>query len=139
MFRPVIRAFSTSLRRNDLAKLTLIGNLGKAPELKTTKNDKEYVSYAVATNTPTGVTSEGERTYNTTWHRIHSFAPSTNTYLQTLKAGSKVYVEAAYDIREPDASADPSTPQGQRQIFLRHESIKVVSQPRVKEDEHNSE
>lgn len=42
---PPLQAFTTSARRNDLAKLVLIGNLGKAPELKTTKNDKQYVSY----------------------------------------------------------------------------------------------
>ncbi|KAF7331873.1 Single-stranded DNA-binding protein [Mycena kentingensis (nom. inval.)] len=132
--RPFIRAFSSSARTNDLAKLTLIGHLGKAPELKTTKNDKEYVSYSVATSAPVGISGE-ERNYATTWHRIHSFAPSTNTYLQSLKPGSKVYVEAAYEIREPDASADPTTPQGQRQIFLRHENLRVLSTPRSKEED----
>ncbi|KAF7301551.1 Single-stranded DNA-binding protein [Mycena indigotica] len=111
-FRPTIRAFSTSARTNDLAKLTLIGNLGKVPELKTTKNEKEYVSYAVATTSSAPPSADGERTFNTTWHRIHSFSHGTNTYLQTLKQGSKVYVEAHYEIREPDPNADPSTPAG---------------------------
>ncbi|KAJ7937351.1 hypothetical protein B0H13DRAFT_1589143, partial [Mycena leptocephala] len=129
------QAFSTSTRRHDLAKLTLIGNLGRDPELKTTKNDKEYVSYSVATTNRLPPTAEGgkgshihsihtqyalERQSSTTWHRVLSFLPGSNKYLQTLKAGSKVYVEAAYEIREPEADADPSTPQGQRQIFLRH-------------------
>jgi hypothetical protein len=40
------QAFSTSTRKADLAKLTLIGNLGKEPELKITRNEKEYVAYA---------------------------------------------------------------------------------------------
>nr|GAT53830.1 single-stranded DNA-binding protein [Mycena chlorophos] len=132
--RPAFRAFSTSARANDLAKLTLIGTLGRAPELKMTKNEKEYVSYSVATSTSAGLV-DGEPTFNTTWHRIHSFMPGANTHLQTLKPGSKVYVEAMYDIREPDASADPTTPQGQRQIFLRHDTIKVISQPRPKDEQ----
>jgi hypothetical protein len=35
---------STPTRSYDLAKLVLVGRLGKEPELRTTKNDKEYVS-----------------------------------------------------------------------------------------------
>jgi hypothetical protein len=40
-----------------------------------------------------------------------------------LKKGSKVYAEAAFELREPEAGADPNTPQGQRQIFLRHGKV----------------
>ena len=40
--------FSTTANRaSDLAKLILIGRLGKDPEVRTSKNDKEYVSYVV--------------------------------------------------------------------------------------------
>lgn len=69
-----------------------------------------------------------------------------------LKKGSKVYVEAAFEMREPEAGSEPSTPQGQRQILLRHgtlhmqsvafpahpfpENIKVVGQPKNTSDEH---
>ncbi|KAJ7047676.1 hypothetical protein C8F04DRAFT_1172205 [Mycena alexandri] len=151
-----IRAFSTSARRLDLAKLTLIGNLGKTPELKTTKNNKEYVSYTIATSARAPPGPEGgktfsslvkyllkspERVYTTTWHRVLSFLPGSNKYLTTLKPGSKVFVEAAYEIREPEAGADASTPQGQRQIFLRHENIIVIAPPRGKEstEEHFEE
>jgi single-stranded DNA-binding protein len=56
----------------------------------------------------------------TTWHHIFSFHPGANNYLRNLQKGSHVYVEANFELREPDHSADPSTPQGQRQIFLRH-------------------
>ena len=34
--------------------------------------------------------------------------------------GTQVYVEANYEIREGDTSADPSSPSAQRQVFLRH-------------------
>ena len=33
------------MRSADLAKLILIGRLGKEPELRYTKNEKEYVSF----------------------------------------------------------------------------------------------
>lgn len=56
----------------------------------------------------------------TTWHTILSFSPASNNYLRGLRKGSQVYVEANFELREPEPSADPDTPQGQRQIFLRH-------------------
>jgi hypothetical protein len=37
-----------------------------------------------------------------------------------LAKGSHVYVEANYELREPETGADPESPQGQRQIFLKH-------------------
>lgn len=55
-----------------------------------------------------------------TYHRVLSFSEGPSKYLKNLKKGSKVYVEANYELREPEAGADPSTAQGQRQIFLRH-------------------
>lgn len=62
-----------------------------------------------------------ERQYApSTFHRILSFNDSANKFLRTLRKGSKVYVESSFELREPDANADPTTPQGQRQIFLKH-------------------
>jgi hypothetical protein len=49
-----------------------------------------------------------------------SFSPGANTYLRNLTKGSHVYVEASFELREPDLNAEPETPQGQKQIFLRH-------------------
>jgi len=105
------------------------------------KNDKEYVSYTVATTNypppppnPDGTRSESK----TTWHQIFSFNPGSNAYLSKLTKGSHVYVEANYELREPEAGAEPGSPQGQRQIFLRHETIRVLkaNQPiEVLEDE----
>lgn len=55
-----------------------------------------------------------------TYHRVLSFQEHANKYLQTLHKGYTVYVEAGFELREPLKDADPTTPQGQRQIFLRH-------------------
>jgi hypothetical protein len=49
-----------------------------------------------------------------------SFSPAANAYLKTLEKGARVWVEANFELREPDAGADPATLQGQRHIFLRH-------------------
>jgi len=123
---------STPTRSYDLAKLVLIGRLGKDPELRTTKNDKEYVSYSVATSNfpPPPPNPDGTRLENSaTWHHIVSFNPTQNNYLKTLNKGSRVYVEANYELRDPEPNADPSSPSGQRQIFLRHDTIRVLTTP----------
>ncbi|KAG8218345.1 hypothetical protein J3R82DRAFT_3963 [Butyriboletus roseoflavus] len=134
--------FSTPTRSYDLAKLVLVGRLGKDPELRTTKNDKEYVSYSVATSNfpPPPPNPDGTRLENgVTWHHIVSFNPTQNNYLRTLNKGSRVYVEANYELRDPDANADPSSPSGQRQIFLRHETIRVLTTPYQQETETTSD
>ncbi|KAF8631172.1 hypothetical protein AX15_002511 [Amanita polypyramis BW_CC] len=133
------RAFSTSPARSaDLAKLTLIGTLARDPEVRQTRHEKEFVTYTVATQNypPPPLEANGERRPSTsTFHRLLSFHEHTNRFLQTLRKGTRVYVEANYELREPEAGADPTTPHGQRQIFLRHEHLRILSFPkRLPED-----
>ncbi|KAG6378416.1 hypothetical protein JVT61DRAFT_12671 [Boletus reticuloceps] len=148
---------STPTRSYDLAKLVLVGRLGKDPELRTTKNDKEYISlvllsltrsplilprYSVATSNfpPAPPNPDGTRVENgVTWHHIVSFNPTQNNYLRTLSKGSRVYVEANYELRDPDPNADSSSPSGQRQIFLRHEALRVLSTPYQQDTEMSSD
>lgn len=56
----------------------------------------------------------------TSWHSVLSFSPASNQYLKTLKKGYQVYVEAGYELKEPDPSAEPDSSAAQRHIFLRH-------------------
>lgn len=137
------RSFSTSsARKADLSRLVLVGHLVRDPDLRITKTEKEYVVYTVATQNypPPPADVNGERRPSAaTFHKILSFQDGTNRYLRTLKKGSKVFVEANFELREPEAGADPTTPQGQRQILLRHESIRVLSYPKPTqeiEEEH---
>ncbi|KAF8271709.1 single-strand binding protein family-domain-containing protein [Lactarius quietus] len=131
--RNINRAFSTTASRSsDVSKLILVGRLGKDPEVRISRTDKEYVSYTVATANfpppqrgPDGTRAESK----TTWHHVLSFNPSANNYLRSLQKGSHVYVEASFELREPDPSADSNSPYGQRQIFLRHENIRLLRGP----------
>jgi len=137
----VLRAFSTTPSRStDVSKLILVGRLGKDPEVRMTKGEKEYVSYTVATSNfpPSG--PDGTRLESrTSWHHIVSFNPTSNNYLRNLQKGSHVYVEANYELREADPTADPNTPQGQRQILIRHEHIRLLRGPPAQPTEENSE
>ncbi|GJJ07399.1 hypothetical protein Clacol_001601 [Clathrus columnatus] len=120
-FRTQMRNFSISSRKDDMAKLTLIGRLGKDPAVKTTANDKEYVVYTVATRNPAPPPREDgtRREPTTSWHSVLCFNPNANNYLKTLKKGTQVYVEASYELQEADRNASPDSTAGQRQIFLR--------------------
>jgi len=64
--------------------------------------------------------SSARQEAGTTWHNIISFSPAQNNYLRSLQKGAQVYVEANFELRDADPTADPSSPQSQRQIFLRH-------------------
>ncbi|TDL29762.1 hypothetical protein BD410DRAFT_892999 [Rickenella mellea] len=125
-----LRTFSTTGSRNsDLAKLILIGRLGKDPETRQTQSQKDYIHYTVATTNypPPPPGPDGTRPASrTSWHSVLCFNPSVFDYLRTLTKGSHVYVEANYELRDADPAADPDSPQGQRQIFLRHETIRLL-------------
>ena len=82
---------------------------------------------SIATRTDAFIPARPES--RTSWHHILSFNPSSKDYLRNLQKGSHVYVEANFELREPDPSADPTTPQGQRQIFLRHGTCSVSCLP----------
>lgn len=60
------RAFSTTSPRS-IARITIVGNLADAPEAQVSGNDKEYVRYAVASNSG----SKDNRT--TSWFRVTGF------------------------------------------------------------------
>ncbi|KAG9104099.1 hypothetical protein FRC06_005403 [Ceratobasidium sp. 370] len=103
------------------AKLTLVGYLGADPELRTTKTDREYVSYTVATkgNPPRPAPDGTRQEPVTSWHRVYAFSPSQVPFLTNLTKGSLVYVEAEYELREPAPDAPPGSAESQRQVFLR--------------------
>ncbi|PVG01026.1 nucleic acid-binding protein [Serendipita vermifera] len=138
--RTSLRTFSTSASRaSDVAKVILVGRLGREPEVRTTKSDKEYVSYVVATTNypPPPPAADGTRPdAGTTWHRILSFSQNQNNYLRSLQRGTRVYVEANLEVREPVAEASPGTPGSMRQVFLRHETLRVLERPRPRSTEN---
>ncbi|MBE3044457.1 single-stranded DNA-binding protein [Candidatus Bathyarchaeota archaeon] len=63
---PAARAFSTSSPRG-LARLTIVGNLGDAPELTPTSTGHELIRYSVATS------SGPKDNRHTSWFRVSKF------------------------------------------------------------------
>lgn len=84
-----------------LNKVTLIGNLGKAPEIKTTKTGTKFATLSVATTESWKDKSTGEKKTQTEWHRIVVMNQHKISYIENyFKKGSKVYVEGKIKTRK---------------------------------------
>ena len=83
-----------------LNKVTLIGNLGKDPEIRYTQDGRPIARFSLATNEQWKDPSTGEMTKETEWHRIVVFGKQAEIAGEYLKKGKQVYVEGAIKTRE---------------------------------------
>ncbi|MGZ3863680.1 MAG: single-stranded DNA-binding protein [Bacteroidia bacterium] len=73
-------------------KVTLIGNLGGAPEIRTFEGNKRMARVAIATN-ETYKNKQGERVTNTTWHTLVAWGPLVTILEKYTQKGSEVAIE----------------------------------------------
>ncbi|MCT4635370.1 MAG: single-stranded DNA-binding protein [Rickettsiales bacterium] len=86
---------------NSINKVTLIGNVGKDPEIRTTQDGKEIASITLATSESWKDKMSGERKERTEWHRIVVFADGlVNIIKNYVKKGSKLYIEGSLQTRK---------------------------------------
>ena len=79
-----------------LNKVTLIGNLGKDPEVRATSNGGRVASFSVATSRVWNDTN-GSKQEKTEWHRCvawnSNYSKLADVVEKYVKKGDKVYVE----------------------------------------------
>ncbi len=73
-------------------RVTLLGNLGKDPELKTFENGAKLVRFSIATNEKY-TSKAGEKITKTDWHNIAVWRGLAEAAEKLLKKGSYVYLE----------------------------------------------
>jgi single-strand DNA-binding protein len=73
-------------------RVTLIGNLGMDPEVKTTDGGKKYTHFSLAT-TDSFKNADGQKVNETTWHNITAWNGLAETAGKFLKKGKEVCVE----------------------------------------------
>jgi single-strand DNA-binding protein len=73
-------------------KVQLIGNLGNAPEVKTTESGKKLARFSVATNESYRNT-KGEKVTETTWHNLVAWGKVADIAEKYLNKGSEVAIE----------------------------------------------
>jgi single-strand DNA-binding protein len=82
-------------------KVTLIGNLGKDPEVRNTQSGMKIVNLTVATSDSWNDKASGERKEQTEWHRVvimnDQLADVAEKY---LRKGAKVYLEGKLQTRK---------------------------------------
>jgi single-strand DNA-binding protein len=82
-------------------KVTIVGNLGRDPEIRSMQTGDKVAQLSVATSDTWKDKATGERKERTEWHRVVIF----NEHLvkvaeQYLKKGSKVYLEGSLQTRK---------------------------------------
>jgi len=84
-----------------LNKVTLIGNLGKDPEIRSAQSGMKIVNLTVATSDSWNDKSSGERKEQTEWHRVVIMNDRLADVAERfLKKGSKVYLEGKLQTRK---------------------------------------
>lgn len=72
--------------------VTLIGNLGKDPEVKSFESGKKMATFSIATN-DSYKDSSGEKIQDTQWHNVVIWGPLAEVAEKYLKKGNEVCVE----------------------------------------------
>ena len=82
-------------------KVTLVGNLGRDPEVRAMQNGDKIVQLSVATSDRWKDKSTGEQRERTEWHRVVIFNDALGRIAeQYLKKGSTVYLEGQLQTRK---------------------------------------
>jgi single-strand DNA-binding protein len=82
-------------------KVTLVGNLGRDPEVKSFQNGGKVVNLRIATSETWKDRTTGERKEKTEWHSVAIFNENlAKTAEQYLRKGSKVYLEGQLQTRK---------------------------------------
>jgi len=73
-------------------KVQLIGNLGNAPELRTTKTGKKYARFSIATNEEYK-NANGEKVKETQWHSLIAWGGLAEYVEKNLSKGNEVAID----------------------------------------------
>lgn len=84
-----------------LNKVTLIGNLGKDPEIRTTTDGREIANFSIATSESWKDKTSGDKKEKTEWHNIAVFNEGLVRVIKSyVKKGSKIYIEGQLQTRK---------------------------------------
>ncbi|MBU6396701.1 MAG: single-stranded DNA-binding protein [Rhodospirillales bacterium] len=82
-------------------KVTIVGNLGRDPEIRNTQSGMKIANLAVATSETWNDKASGERKEQTEWHRVVIMNDRLGEVAEKyLRKGSKVYLEGKLQTRK---------------------------------------
>lgn len=84
-----------------LNKVTLIGNVGQEPTIRTTSSGKEIASLTIATAESWKDKATGEKKEKTEWHKVSIFNENLVSLVKNyVKKGSKLYIEGSLQTKK---------------------------------------
>ena len=125
-------------------KVTLVGNLGRDPEVRAMQNGDKIVQLSIATSDRWKDKNSGEQREKTEWHRVVIFNDALGKIAeQYLKKGSTVYLEGQLQTRkwtDQQSGQDKYTTEGVLQRY-RGELTLLGSRPdnQINNDYNKSE
>ena len=83
-------------------KVTILGNLGRDPDVRHTQDGGMVTNLAIATTETWNDKYTGDRREKTEWHRVVCFRKTAEIASQYLNKGSQVYIEGSLQRRSYD-------------------------------------
>jgi single-strand DNA-binding protein len=112
------------------SKVSIIGNLGRDPEMRYTPNGRPVTEFSVAVNQSTKNQQTGEWVEATDWFRVTVWGDRAERTAEQLRKGTRVFVEGRFRTREYEAR------DGQKRVSLEITADSVINlDPRVREGE----
>ncbi len=90
------------MAQKSVNRVTLLGNLGKDPEVKYTPSGTAVATLSIATNYRTKDKTSGEWQDHTEWHRVVCWERLAEIAGEYLKKGRSVYIEGRLQTRSWD-------------------------------------
>src|SRR4051812_50003279 len=112
------------------AKVMIIGNLGRDPEMRYTPNGRPVTEFSVAVNQGRKDPQTGEWVEATDWFRVTVWGDRAERTAEQFRKGNRVFVEGRFRTREYEAK------DGQKRISLEITADNVVSlEARVRDED----
>ena len=80
-------------------KAIILGNVGKDPDIRATKDGKQVANLTIATSESWKDKNTGQKQEATEWHRVVFFGKLADIVAQYVKKGSKLYIEGQIKTR----------------------------------------
>ena len=107
-----------------LNRATLIGNIGKDPEIKTLQNGRKFVSFSLATSKRYR-DNNGEQKEETQWHNIVIWGKTAETFENIgIVKGTQLYIEGEITNR---SWTDPTTGQKRYTTEINVSTFQILS------------
>jgi single-strand DNA-binding protein len=111
-------------------KVSIIGNLGRDPEMRYTPTGKPVTQFSVAVNQSTKNQQTGEWVEETDWFRVSVFGDRAERAAEQLRKGNRVFVDGRFRTREFEGN------DGQKRTSLDVIADNVINlEKRPREDE----